>query len=382
MKKILKHLNYSIDEQQDKNNKVTFVVLNNPDGTPRWICSDQAKTPLFLKFYMVSNFRSSLFARIIRTIFSLKLKRFVFKKVTLFIKPMEDKPTIINLSNHNWAIFTGTVGPNNKMLVYEENESGNSFYKVATTVQAQKIIHNEETTIRKLETIKSNYFYTPNIKNASESFLEIQDVSALSQRYNTLENIQINALKEINELEKKVVDWKIFSDNLDIDANFTKIKETNDSRIPRGILKKLKQLRELSQTEEIHLGFSHGDFTPWNMYRDGEKIALYDWELANSNAPIGFDAFHFIIQKGILVERKSWKIIRSEIDAIITPEVISLWTDGREISVEKYLKYYLLANTVHYLEIYSKQKEWHIQIHWLLKTWNEAISDVLCNGKN
>ena len=190
---------------------------------------------------------------------------------------------------------------------------------------------------------KSNCFYIPKIKNSSESFLEIQDVSALSQRYNTLENIHINALKEINELEKKVVDWKIFSDNLDIDANFTKIKETNDSRIPRGILKKLKQLREQSQTEEIHLGFSHGDFTPWNMYRDGEKIALYDWELANSNAPIGFDAFHFIIQKGILVERKSWKIIRNEIDAIITPEVISLWTDGRETSVEKYLKYYLLA---------------------------------------
>lgn len=382
MKKILNHLNYTIDEQQDKKNKVTFVVLNNPDGTPRWICSDQAKTPLFLKFYMVSNFRSSLFARIIRTIFSLKLKRFVFKRETLYIKQMEDKPTILNLLNHNWAIFTGTVGPNNKILVFEENESGNSFYKVATSEQAQKIIHNEETTIHKIEALESDFFYIPKIKKSSVNFLEIQDISALSKRFNTLDNIHINALKEINGLEKKVVDWKIYSDNLDIDKNFKKIKEANDTRIPRGILKKLYQLREQSQTEEIHLGFSHGDFTPWNMYKDEEKIALYDWELANSNAPIGFDAFHFIIQKGILVERKPWKIIRAEIDVIITPEVISLWTDGRDSSVEKYLKYYLLANTVHYLEIYVNQKDWHIQIHWLLKTWNEAISDVLSNGNN
>ncbi len=382
MKKILNHLNYSIDEQHDNKYKVTFVVLNNPDGTPRWICSKKAKTPLFLKFYMVNNLRSSLFAKIINFIFTFKLQGLAFKKQTLFIKPISDKPDIIDLTKNNWAIFTGTVGPNNKMLVFEENESGNSFYKVATTIQSEKIIHNEENTIRRVETLNSNSFYIPKIKKSSENFLEIQDVSALSQRYKTLENIHINSLKEINDLEKKVVDWEIFSKNLEIDENFTKIKEVNDPRIPRGILKKLHLLREQSQKEEIHLGFCHGDFTPWNMYKDGDKIALYDWELANYNAPIGFDAFHFIIQKGILVDRKPWKVIRSEINAIITPEVIALWTDGREKSVTKYLKYYLLANTVHYLEIYSKQVDWHVQIHWLINTWNEAISDVLSDGIN
>jgi thymidylate kinase len=382
MNKILEHLNYTIDEQQSPQNKVVLTILNNPDGSPRWICSKQSKKPLFLNFYMVNNFRSSIFARVIRTIFAFKLQGVVFKKQIVFVKPFENKQPIIDLTRTNWAIFTGTVGPNNKMLVFQENESGNSFFKIATTKQAQKIIENEEKTIQKVSTFNSSYFYIPKIKSSVEKCLEIQDISNLSLRYNSLEKVHINALQEINKLDKKVVDWKLFSDNLSIDKNFQDLEDIQDKRIPRGIIKKLKQLREQSQTEEIHLGFSHGDFTPWNMYKDGEKMALYDWELANNNFPIGFDAFHFILQKGILIERKSWKTIRTEIDAIITPEVISMWTDGREKSVEKYLKYYLLANTTHYLEIYSKQKEWHVQIQWLLDTWNEAISDVLANGKN
>ncbi len=382
MKNSLKHLNYCIDEQQDKQNKVTFVVLNNPDGTPRWICPINAKTPLFLKFYMVNNLRSSLFAKIIKLIFTFKLQGFAFKKQTLYIKPISDKPHIIDLTKNNWAIFTGTVGPNNKMLVFQETENGNSFFKVATTDQSKRIILNEESTIRKVETLKSANFYIPKIKSSIENWLEIEDISTLSVRYNSLENIHIKSLKEINAIDQKVVDWKIFSDGINIDTNFVKIDELKDARIPRGILKKLRLLRESSQNEEIHLGFSHGDFTPWNMYKDGDKIALYDWELANPHAPIGFDAFHFIIQKGILIDRKPWKVIRAEIDAIITTEVIAFWTNGREKSVAKYLKYYLLANTVHYLEIYSKQIDWHVQIHWLLNTWNEAISDVLSDGVN
>ena len=382
MKKLLNHLHYTLDEQQNPANKVTFVVLNNPDGTPRWICSKQAKTPLFLKFYMVNNLRSSLFAKIINLIFTFKLQGIAFKKQTFFIKPVADKQPLIDLFKNNWALFTGTVGPNNKMLVFQENENGNSFFKVATTEQSKRIIHNEENTIRKVQTLKSANFYIPKIKSSVENCLEIEDISALSLRYNSLENIHVNALKEINAIDQKVVDWKLFSDGLNIDVNFDQIDELNDTRIPRGIVKKLKQLRKNSQSEEIHLGFSHGDFTPWNMYKDGDKIALYDWELANSNAPIGFDAFHFIIQKGILVDRKPWKVIRAEIDAIITSETIALWTNGREKSVDKYLKYYLLANTVHYLEIYAKQPEWHTQIHWLLNTWGEAISDILSDGKN
>ena len=382
MKKIVNHLNYDLDEKQDKKNKVTFTVLNNPDGTPRWICSKNAKTPLFLKFYMVNNLRSSIFAKMITFIFRLKLQGFAFKKYTLYIKPSADKPIIVDLTKNNWAIFTGTVGPNNKMLVFQEKEKGNSFFKIATTDQAKKIIHNEESTIHKAESLNSENFYVPSIKSSDEKYLEIEDVSALSLRFNSLEKIHIDSLNEIYSIEKKVVDWKLFSDNLQIDEILQKIKSINDQRIPRGIIKKLNQLREKSQIEEIHIGFSHGDFTPWNMYKDGSKIALYDWELSNNQAPIGFDAFHFIIQKGILMERKSWKEIRAEIDTIITPEVIAYWTDGRETSVEKQLKYYLLANVVHYLEIYSNQKEWHVQIYWLLQTWNEALSDVLKDGTN
>jgi hypothetical protein len=52
---------------------------------------------------------------------------------------------------------------------------------------------------------------------------------------------------------------------------------------------------------------------------------------------------------------------------------------GSAKELQKYLKYYLLTNTLSYLTIYAAQEEWHLQIHWLLKTWNEALNIILKN---
>jgi hypothetical protein len=40
-------------------------------------------------------------------------------------------------------------------------------------------------------------------------------------------------------------------------------------------------------------GSWHGDFTPWNLQRRGETIALWDWERFAVGVPLGFDALHY-----------------------------------------------------------------------------------------
>ena len=55
---------------------------------------------------------------------------------------------------------------------------------------------------------------------------------------------------------------------------------------------------ELSKDKKNGLEFSHGDFAPWNLKRNGDKYTLFDWEHCGYRMP-GFDLMHYatIVQK-------------------------------------------------------------------------------------
>jgi thymidylate kinase len=142
------------------------------------------------------------------------------------------------------------------------------------------------------------------------------------------------------------------------------------------MLRKLSLLMSKRENEAalIWTSMSHGDFTPWNMYEKKGRLHIYDWELSRKDIPLGFDAFHFIIQHGILASRKNWTEIQKEVREKLTPSTFSTLSNGVERKVDLYLKLYLILNTISYLNIYSHQVKWHTQISWLLDTWNQALS--------
>ena len=56
--------------------------------------------------------------------------------------------------------------------------------------------------------------------------------------------------------------------------------------------------KELSKEKRNGLEFSHGDFAPWNLKRNGDRYTLFDWEHCGYRIP-GFDLMHYatIVQK-------------------------------------------------------------------------------------
>lgn len=56
--------------------------------------------------------------------------------------------------------------------------------------------------------------------------------------------------------------------------------------------------KELSKDKRGDLVFSHGDFAPWNLKKNGDRYTLFDWEHCGYRMP-GFDLMHYatIIQK-------------------------------------------------------------------------------------
>lgn len=382
MKDVFSQLNYTICTKEESTFTLTLIVINNPDGSPRWIIPINALKPYFLKFYNRNNLKAKIIANTFELIFRLKLQDIVLKKQTLFLKNKENSTPYFDIQNTNWALFTGTIGPNNKILLYANNDNRGTFYKIATSPTSEKIITQEKQTLTFVSTLDSSNFYTPKLINSNLNYIVIEDVSGLDQRYTHLENTLINAIKDITQLKCEIISFKEFDEQLELSTKLNRIKISGDERIPRGIIKKLEKILVTLQSDTVKTGFSHGDFTPWNMYKDANKAAIYDWELANSMHSIGFDAFHFIIQNGILIKRSSWKSISQEINTILTNEVLNQIGNSDNLELSKQLTLYLISNTINYLTIYNQQKEWHTQVYWLLNTWNLALSECLASNQS
>jgi len=374
MHQIIQHLNYTPADAKT-GQKIRLIIVPNPDGTPRWICPAAAREAWFLKFYNVSSLKARLSATLVQLIFRLRLQRMVFKTETIYLKP-EGTP-VVDLRQPNWALFTGTPGPKRKAVLFQQGTEGNFFYKIAPNSEVAQALAREATHTDRWQRYQPQFFKLPQTELLTDAVLRLEDVSAQGVRCHRLSPLHLSALGELYSHTGHTV----ATERLDAAQETREILATlSDERIPGGLLKKLKQLYPLLPQESIRCAYSHGDFTPWNMFVQTDGLAVYDWEFARESMPVGFDAFHFIVQQGILVERKPWQAIKKDIKEQLSLPLFRYWT--RQEDWQYYLKWYLLLNVTRYLQIYSRQPEWHTQVHWLLQTWNEALSDVLQYEEN
>lgn len=363
MKTLFRHTGYRLFTQREKEcqKKVSFSYILNPDGSLRWFWNTNSNKPLFLKFYNAVTTKGKLFRLAINVIFSLRLQRFFFKKENVYYTKRENP--LFDIEN-DWAVFTGTVGPNNKDLLF----ANGSFYKIANTEKAKKLLKNESENSKYVD--KSKFYTIPKAVLHTDSVLQLSDISDGGRRQNTFGEVHAKALQGMKDSYQgmcKISDWSYFQELR------KKFENINDHRIPAGLTKKVNSvLAKINEEEKILRVFSHGDFTSWNCYTKGNILAIYDWEMASRERSKAFDFFHFIIQNGILISRKPWKEILKEIKVKNT---ITFNMDPQEL--DKYLKFYLITNILFYLNLYAEQEKWHMQIQWLLRTWSEALNFFL-----
>ena len=362
MKTLFRNTGYRLfTQKQDDRKKTTFCYILNSDGSVRWFWNANSKVPLFLKFYNAATLKAKLYKFFILLIFALRLHKLFFRREILYY--IREENALFDIES-DWAMFTGTIGPNNKVLLY----ANGSFYKIAITENAKKLLKNEYVHSR---SSRINDFYsTPQALLHTDNVLQLSDISYGGKRKNTFAALHARALQGMKDKYQgtfRISDWNYFQELTE------KFENISDPRIPSKLIKKINSiLAQCKKDDKIALAFSHGDFTSWNCYVKEDTLAIYDWELASCARPKAFDFFHFIIQNGILIKRKSWKEILKEIK---TKNAITFHMDNEEL--QKYLKFYLITNILFYLGIYAQQEKWHMQIHWLLNTWSEALNAFL-----
>ncbi|MCU0437641.1 MAG: hypothetical protein MUC49_06970 [Raineya sp.] len=358
------------------NEAKTFYYITNPDGTPRWIWSANNQKPEFLKFYNATTLKSKLFVWVCKIVFKLRLQHIVWFHKKLYAEIAEEDSVLQNYWSSNISVFTGTAGPNRKYLVYVKNQYNQGlFIKVALNKSSEKLLFAEKEVINKINTFACKSFYVPEILAEADSHLKLSDCIRITSRTLHFESIHHRVLTEVFLKTGKQISKKEFLKHHDLEARLEKLSMKQSFAIPQGMLKKLKYLIQSLEDSDMMVSFAHGDFTPWNMFKtDNQKLFIYDWELASENYPFAFDAFHYIIQKGILIEHKNWKDIENELY-----KTIKTFKLKEGFCFRKYLSLYLVVNTINYLEIFSQQYQWHKQVKWLLDTWNDAISFALKN---
>ena len=88
--------------------------------------------------------------------------------------------------------------------------------------------------------------------------------------------------------------------------------------------------------QEVEYGVCHGDFTPWNMFEEGGRLLVFDWEYAHQTYPKGLDRYHFMTQtaifeygmsaEGIIAEMKDASWMDRDVYLLYLVDIIARFT--------------------------------------------------------
>jgi thymidylate kinase len=355
---------------------INVQYFTNKDGSIRWIWPVTLSQPLFLKFYNIHGWKTHVFEFIVKKLFAIELNHWFFKTINISLIP-DEAGSIFDITNSTWALFTGTTGPNQKYIIYQEDDNKNGiFTKIPISDRSATLIDQEKMVLTQLANHHIKSFVFPKIIERSKTKLTLSSFENYDQRCQTLTQQHTAVFEELEMISSETFSFEDLRDKHHIRERLMRLENTRN-KIPSGIIKKLQRLHQSLLGSQVATHIAHKDFTPWNMYTDSTgKLYIYDWELSRALTPKGFDFFHFIIQKGILSERKTWAQIKWEILVHSTESYL------KHENIAHLLSLYLLTNVLYYLELYNNQEKWHQQINWLLEIWNEAMSDVLGSRDN
>ena len=248
-------------------------------------------------------------------------------------------------------------------------------------------VTNEIETLNFLKSLEFNKMNIPVILDENEnSNAELENIKP--KRYNqssTLNNLQIDALNELYTNTNKTLYWKdldvfqLIKDNIkSLGENGRIVNKLIEKDIKVLIQKKSLLLDYLGESEKIvSVSLSHGDFTPWNMYLTKEKLHVFDWELSEKEMPLMYDLYHYVFQSEIMIKHNGYKQIQESLKDILKKSNIKLIIKKFDIDFNKNYTFYLVYTISYYLNKYASQNKLHDQVFWMLKVWDDALSDLL-----
>ena len=369
-----------------------WSMVNNPDGSPRWIYPSTLRRPRFLAFYNFNYRKARLYKFLVKTAFFLQMPALVRNgRMTIHHRAPVQVETLIAVAGRDYAIFTGTAGPNRKVVVAEGGErEPRSFLKIALDDRSAANIENEYQSLCLLRHIPMKGVVVPKV---SVVIPKGSKTPARAIRLSNIKPVRVQKDRNFGHAHYR------FLRNL-FDASFerkyysqTEIASETHERLrrlashprlgerggARELFDKLVALesRFRATNPMIGVSMSHGDFTPWNVYSSGDSLFVYDWEICRQDMPVLFDLFHYVIQGKVFAVNASAPELQEELDRLLNLPILARFLRERGLDPALYLRLYLLHNSSYYLEIYLSQEVLHENGYRLFSVWTELLGGAV-----
>lgn len=365
-----------------------FDYINNPDGTIRWFYPSSGWQAGHLNLYNAGTVKAQLYKTLTRIAWKLgqgkRLASGTFRVQQKLYESVQQRFSIA--PGEAPSFFTGTRGATRKLVVELHDENGTTgFIKIPLTETANALTENEYTMVHRLSKYDFTTLSLPTISPKISGHVRLSNVKpAVVIPANRITHIHLCAMADLVAISHEVCRiqettiWAVIEKNMEqLSREIVFINEIN--RIKTNELITLLQAlhARIPVFEKIPVSVSHGDFTPWNMYFDEQRLYVYDWEMAQHGIPMFFDLFHFTYQSVILLQRKDFHTVKNQIHEWQQQPLALKLTDKYHIHLSLHQQLYLLFTASHYLRQYLCEEELLPQSEWMIHAWSEAIYDIL-----
>jgi thymidylate kinase len=331
------------------------------------------RQPLFLEFYNAASPKARVFSALVRMVFACRLQGLFFKQLPGRFAATGQQAWPVG----NFALFTGTPGPNRKAVCcYDAAPGQRVFAKLPLGAAATEKVAAEARNLDHLAECGFTSFAVPRILGYQQAghLLQSSVKTPSAQRAARFGEAHARCLTELlqtTEVRQPLIAstcWQTIGEQV------TALESLPETRIPFGLRTKLRHLREtIDPLRQLSFAFVHGDFTPWNCWVNGDKLAIYDLEMAQPEASLLYDLFHFITQQALLVTRTPAAGIREQALRVAAKFFPSVPTTEVALAWQLYLLHQVSTGAL----LYHAQPDWHAQISWLLNGWNALLTREL-----
>lgn len=359
---------------------ISCHLYRNPDGSIRWLWPANARQPDFLRFYHNGNRRAQLFSWLVNRAFRLGMGRWMAQDTLTLYTTEGGYQRMRQAQLTRWALFTGTAGPNRKLVLWYRTQTGSSsFVKIALTSDARKNLRQEALALYRLQRQPFLQLTTPSLNAYAPGVLVQEDLGAPETRQtNRLADLPAGGLLELVSRNGHAAPLGQTDFWIQARQALRELRRTPDARLPISLLDKVERLMNgLSEQQVVPLAAAHGDFTPWNIQLRNDALCVIDWELHHAALPTLYDFFHFQYQGQTLIGNRGYGAVRKTVDETLRQPEWHLFRERQGLDTELAEKLYLIHTVTYYLAVYSRQERWHRQVDWLLTTWNDALTHWL-----
>lgn len=208
------------------------------------------------------------------------------------------------------ALFTGTPGYLRKPTIQIMDGYGAilGYCKVAGNPQTKAVVKNEARVLERLANFDLGTATVPKLifSGAQPDGTIVLVQSTRKKHFSsaplTPGDIHSDFLARIFAETRTLQKFKESSAYREVADRLPSVKEHMDEECARNLSAALEWTSEVVESEKVPLCLAHRDFTPWNTFLAGRNLYVFDWEFARFGWTPLVDAFHFVLQKGILVD--------------------------------------------------------------------------------